>query len=186
MNKQIIDWLKHLNLRQIRYALGGSWMLKEHGIPIKPKDIDLFIHMSDLNKCLDLIEPYQLEKANNPDSLFKSEYFTTLQFESMSIDIIGGFAYLHDQGLYKAYFDDMSIVSEFIIDDSSIPLMSLEEWYVLYSIMGRQKQCELIEHHWFINGINHPRLLQRQLTCSLDHHSRSRLISYLDKNNTNL
>lgn len=172
MNKQIKEWFSLLNQRQIRYALGGSWMLKEYGLPTEPKDIDLFIHMSDLNKCLDLIEPYQLEKANNPDSLFKSEYFTTLQFESMSIDIIGGFAYLHDQGLYKAYFDDMSIVSEFIIDDSSIPLMSLEEWYVLYSIMGRQKQCELIERHWKLNGMNQPYLLKRQLSCSLNHQTR--------------
>lgn len=186
MNKQIIEWFKSLNQRQIRYGLGGSWMLKEYGLPTEPKDIDLFIHSDDINKCLDLIEPYQIHQVNVPDSPFKTTFFATLQIESMSIDIMGGFAYLHDQGLYKAIFDDHSIVSEVIVDDVHIPLMSLEEWYVLYIVMGRQKKCELIEHHWFINGINHPRLLQRQLTCSLDHHSRSRLISYLDKNNTNL
>lgn len=186
MNKQIKEWFSLLNQRQIRYGLGGSWMLKEHGIPIEPKDIDLFIHMSDLNKCLDLIEPYQLEKANNPDSLFKSEYFTTLQFESMSIDIIGGFAYLHDQGLYKALFDELSIVSEFIVDDICIPLMSLEEWYVIYCVMGRSKQCKLIEHHWLSHDINDPILLKRQLACSLDEHTLIQIKTILNRNNTNL
>jgi len=175
MNKQLIEWFKLLNQRQIRYGVGGSWMLKEYGLPTEPKDIDLFIHSDDINKCLDLIEPYHVDKASDSDSPFKTEFFTTLQIESLSIDIMGGFAYLHDQGLYKAIFDDHSIVSEVIVDDVHIPLMSLEEWYVLYIVMGRQKQCELIEHHWKHHGMEHSHLLQRQWSCNLDDESRIKI-----------
>ncbi|MCD8519542.1 MAG: hypothetical protein LRY24_01415 [Erysipelotrichaceae bacterium] len=175
MNKQIKEWFSILNQRQIRYGMGGSWMLKEYGLPTEPKDIDLFIHSDDINKCLDLIEPYQIHQVNVPDSPFKTTFFATLQIESMSIDIMGGFAYLHDQGLYKAIFDDHSIVSEVIVDDVHIPLMSLEEWYVLYIVMGRQKQCELIENHWKHHGMDHSHLLQRQWSCNLDDESRIKI-----------
>lgn len=186
MNKELIEWFTQLNQRKIRYAIGGSWMLKEYGLAIEPKDIDLFIHMDDILRCFDLIEPFQVEKTLSLKSPFQTTFFVTLQIGSFSVEIMGGFAYLHDQGLYRAIFDEHSIVSEVIIDDVHIPLMSLEEWYVLYSIMGRQKQCELIEHHWLLHGIHYPECLQRQLECALDDQTRTRIISHLTKNNTSM
>ena len=167
MKSKVLSLLAQLNDSKMQYAIGGSMMLKLRSFNVVPKDIDIMVSESDFQDVVDLFQSVAIQVNKASHSPFKTKNFTTFMLDDVSIDLMAGFAYEHSEGIYCAIFDSLSIPDWIKIEGVMLPLMSLEEWYVLYSIMNRHEQVKLIEVFWNNEGLKHPQLLARQLDLSI-------------------
>ncbi len=181
MNNIVLDLLSQLNDSKIRYAIGGSMMLKLRLFDVVPKDIDIMVNESDFQHVVDLFQSVA-EQVSKPSLIpFKTKYFTTLLLEDISIDIMAGFAYEHSEGIYYAIFDSKSVTDWEKIEGVKLPLMSLEEWYVMYLVMNRKNKAEIIDDYWRNQDIDHPYLLERQLSLNLPQSVKKRIYTHLKR-----
>ena len=179
MNKKILSILNQLNEAKLLYGLGGSMMLKLRSFDIEPNDIDLFVSVDDYSKVIDIFNVYATQVVTPSKYPFKTKHFTSYKCEDITIDIMAGFAYEHLEGTYIALFDHLSIPNTSQINNTNIPLMSLEEWFILYSIMNRSDKVEMIEKFWKTHEVQYPRLLERQLMLELTTSLKAKILNYL-------
>lgn len=155
--------LKILHDHSILYAVGGSWMLKQVGCDVNPQDMDIFVHEKHIQKAFELLSCVASLKPSIPSGPYQTKHFYRFELNGETMDVMSLFAYTHEEGTYHAIFDEDSIVHHVIMDDLSIPLMSLEEWFVMYHVMKRSDKIKLIEHYWKTHSISFPYLLRRQI-----------------------
>ncbi|MBS3972617.1 MAG: hypothetical protein KGZ84_06360 [Erysipelotrichia bacterium] len=159
----------------IFYAVGGSWMLKHMGLEITPHDIDIFMHENDIQKAVNLCLEVALLQPPIASGPFLTPYFYRFHMKDTRVDLMANFGFAHEEGHYHAIFDELSIVKHIEKDGLSIPLMSLEEWFVMYEMMKREKQVKLIETYWSKYGIEFPHLLKRQLQLNIPIHVKTKI-----------
>jgi hypothetical protein len=176
-----LSFFKLLNNHDIHYGVGGSLMLKQMGFDVTPHDVDIVVHERDILKVVKLLSECAILQPPIESGAYLTKHFFRFVLNETHIDIITNFAYAHDEGHYHALFDKISIVKTSEIDGLTIPLMSLEEWYVIYQIMKRDKQIFLIEEYWKKNGIEYPDLLERQLTLNIPHQIKLKIESLINK-----
>jgi hypothetical protein len=179
MNQKILSILNQLNEAKLLYGLGGSMMLKLRSFDIEPHDIDLFVSVDDYSKVIDIFSVYATQLITHSKNPFKTKHFTSYKCDDIIVDIMAGFAYEHLEGTYVAHFDYLSIPDITRIENINIPLMSLEEWFILYSIMSRSDKVEMIEKYWKVKGIQYPRLLERQCVLELTTSLKAKILNYL-------
>ena len=179
MNPKLLLILNKLNEAKLLYGLGGSMMMKLRSFELQPHDIDLFVSIDDYNKVIDIFSNHATQVVTQTKNPFKTKHFTSFKCEDISFDIMAGFAYEHLEGVYVALFDELSIPDIAIINDINIPLMSLEEWFILYSIMDRSDKVDMIETIWKKHGVEHPNLLERQLRLEIPHIIKNKILVYL-------
>ncbi|PAV30527.1 hypothetical protein CIL05_05345 [Virgibacillus profundi] len=153
-----------LNNHNILWGLGGSAMLYHYQITDVVNDIDILIdeqHAEEVESIISAISKKEEAIRKEP---FATKHFQKYNYEDTSIDIMGGFQIYHEQGLYTLGFDQASITAIIVIDNIRVPFSSLEDWYILYSLIpGKQYKADLIEDYWKANSIQHPNLLKRAL-----------------------
>jgi hypothetical protein len=176
MNPKHLLILNQLNEANLLYGLGGSMMLKLRSFEINPHDIDLFVSIDDYHKVIDIFSNHAIQVDTHSQHPFKTKHFTSFRCEDTTFDIMAGFAYEHLEGIYVALFDKLSISDYVQIDKTDIPLMSLEEWFILYSVMNRRDKVELIVNAWKQQNIEHPYLLERQLSLELPYSVKQRIL----------
>lgn len=163
MNKTLLNVFKQLNEAHLLYAIGGSMMLKLRSFDVIPQDCDIMVMETDFQSVVEIFQCVATQ-VNKPSLLpYKTKHFTTFNLEDITIDIMAGFTYEHLEGTYYTMFDSESITDWVQVEEIKLPLMSLEEWFILYNIMNRLEKTKLIETYWKLNVIKHPQLLSRQL-----------------------
>jgi hypothetical protein len=182
MNKTILNLLSQLNRARITYAIGGSTMLKIRLFELEPHDIDIFVSIDDYSHTIEILKSHAKQIPTKSKECFTTKHFSTFKCDDIVIDIMAGFAYEHQEGTYSAIFDQSSISVWMNIDDTEVPLMSLEEWFVLYSIMCRKDKVDIIENYWKYQGVEYPVLLFRQLTLTLPIEVKHKILSIIKEN----
>jgi len=159
---------EQLNNKGITWGVGGSLLLSFYQIIDDPNDIDILVDENHANQLNEIIAPMgELKKVIHSDP-FRTEYFTKYLINATDIDIMGGFAIQHSEGIYKLSLNKKSIVSYKKINEIDIPLCSLEDWYILYWLIpGKQEKAILIEDFFKMNGVKHSSILEKALTQPL-------------------
>ncbi|MGP4079839.1 hypothetical protein ACTWQL_07965 [Pseudalkalibacillus sp. R45] len=159
MQKDVIERVsQELNKKEVLWGIGGSHVLYEHGLDIRPSDVDLVIAGEDSEKAKDVLDRIAEKLPSETKPPYKTKHFNTYLIEGVSIDFMAGFAVLHDSGVYELIFDQQSIAYH----DENIPYTSLEDWFVLYHLIPKKgKKADLIESYWKENGVKNPYLLKR-------------------------
>lgn len=169
-----------LNENNIIWGLGGSLMLHMHGIIDNPNDIDLLVsenHAPLAGKVLDNLGERK-ETVHSPP--FKTAFFAKYRVENTPVDVMGGYSIIHEEGTYKLAFEKNNIADSTSFNGKTIYLSSLEDWYVLYSLMpNREEKVHLIEQHFKEKGINHPDLLIKALRQPLPEPLRNKIQYFL-------
>ncbi|GGP12217.1 hypothetical protein [Oceanobacillus neutriphilus] len=169
-----------LNEKNIVWGLGGSLMLHMHGMIDSPNDIDLLvseIHAPLAEKVLDNLGERK-EAVHSPP--FKTAFFAKYRVKNTPVDLMGGYSIIHEEGTYKLAFEKNNIVDSTSFNGKTIYLSSLEDWYVLYSLMpNRKEKVELIEQHFKENGIAHPDLLLKALKQPLPGEVKNKIHYFL-------
>lgn len=168
----LIDTLKQvgsaLNENNIRWGIGGSVLLFAHGIVDFPRDIDILVHRDDSKKAANILSKFGKLKEPTPSDTCISDEFYEFNIGGVEVEIISGFSINHKQGTYKYIFSKKSTPEKLDLDHIEIPLMSLEDWYVIYLVLpGREEKVSLIERFLSSRGLKYPHHLTRQFDFNL-------------------
>ncbi|NRT71614.1 hypothetical protein [Clostridium beijerinckii] len=157
-----------LNNLNIVWGVGGSVLLSHFGLLDSLNDIYIFIDINDIEKIDEMLKGINNEKPNKESKLYSPKYFYRSIIEDSEINIIAGLKINHRDGTFKYIFHSDSISESTKINGIDIPLMSLEDWYVLYQLdPNRKKEVALIEKFLLTNDIKNPNLLERSLRGDL-------------------
>ncbi|NSB14952.1 hypothetical protein [Clostridium beijerinckii] len=155
----------HLN---IVWGVGGSVLLSHFGLLNNLKDISIFVDVNDIRRIDEMFKDMSNEIANKEIKLYSPKYFHKSIIEGSEVSIIAGLKINHNNGTFKYIFHSDSISELTDINRINIPLMSLEDWYVLYQLNPNTKEkAALIEKYLLTNDIKNPNLLERSLRGDL-------------------
>ncbi|MFD1737189.1 hypothetical protein ACFSCX_11565 [Bacillus salitolerans] len=168
------------NKLKFTWGVGGSLLLNFYQLIDKPNDIDILVSETNAIQLNEVISFIGISKQAKRSTPFLTTYFTKYSIQNIDIDIMGGFAIQHTEGVYKLSLKSESIVAHKKINGVDIPLCSLEDWYILYCLIpGKQEKADLIENHLKSKGITHPRLLEEALLQPLPFDVKERVVNLL-------
>lgn len=175
---------KIINDENILWCVGGSFLLLQYGLVDEARDIDILVNEEEAVKLHDLLLPLGEYVDFPPKEPYLTKYFFHHRINETEIDVIGGFKINHDQGVYDFVLDNNSISAHKHIDAITVPLSTLEDWYVLYQLIpNREAKVNLIERYFSKAGIERPEILQKALTKELPITVRWRVEELMNKNN---
>ncbi len=157
-----------LNDLNIIWGVGGSVLLNHLGLVDQPDDIYIFIDINDIEKVNKILKDMSNETLTKESKLYSPKYFHRSIIEGFEVNIIAGLKINHSNGTFKYIFHSDSISELTKINEIDIPLMSLEDWYVIYQLNPNKKEkAKLIELYLLTNEIRNPNLLERSLRGDL-------------------
>ncbi|GIN62304.1 hypothetical protein J27TS8_22970 [Robertmurraya siralis] len=169
-----------INDQKITWGLGGSLLLSFYNLEDNPNDIDILVEENStykLNQMLSTIGQCKEAVSSDP---FRTTSFSKYLIENMDVDVMGGFAIQHHEGIYKIAFNTHSIVDSKTINGVSIPLCSLEDWYILYWLIpNKQYKALLIEDFLKKTGVKHPEIFKQALNQPLPFEVKERVRALL-------
>lgn len=137
-----------LNAHQIVWGIGGSTLLKYHGILSFARDIDLVIAIEDIPLTVAILETIGESIEALEDNNCNSDYFYQFSVGGIHVDLMGGLKVENDSESYQFDFDAKAIERFLRIDAVEIPLTSLESWLKVYALMpNREEKVAMIRRH---------------------------------------
>ncbi|MFD2042930.1 nucleotidyltransferase domain-containing protein [Ornithinibacillus salinisoli] len=165
-----------VNKMNISWGVGGSLLLSFHKLIDKPNDIDILVDEKNVDPFNSILSQIGKTKEAIHSDPFKTVYFSKYSIDSVDIDLMGGFAIQHNEGMYKLSFNEESVVAHKTINGVEIPLCSLEDWYILYWLIpGKQEKAILIENYLMDVGVTYPRFLEAALKQPLPYEVKERV-----------
>lgn len=136
---------KKLNENNITWAIGGSLLLYFKGIVNEFHDIDIVVAESDIEQSKEILLSFGMLLPSVPSSKYKTRSFLEFRVEGVDIDIMAGFSIVNNG--HECYFPlKPSDINDYIeIDNTNIPLQSVEQWRIYYDLMGRSDKVDLID-----------------------------------------
>lgn len=139
-----------LNKGQIIWGLGGSQLLVFKGIVDRAGDLDILVERKDFERALELLDEICLDKkAKGTNDKFLTERCTVLTLVDTSVDLIADMKIKKDSCIYHVPFDESRIVERIEVQGVEIPLMTLEDWWIIYYMMGKDIRVKEIESEFF-------------------------------------
>ncbi|NLG25640.1 MAG: hypothetical protein GX558_09815 [Clostridiales bacterium] len=154
-----------LNEAKVHWGVGASLMLYANGLVGAFSDVDIVV----ADGCEQLVEralaPYiEAGRPAGRDHAAAS-WFRRARVSGVDFDLMMGFMVRSGRCAFRYRFGERSITARCRVQGASIPLCSLEEWYVLYQLMpGCEASIHCIERHFLKNGVGHPELIERMLS----------------------
>lgn len=139
-----------LNAANITWAIGASWLLVHWGVTGSYHDFDIVVAEADVEKAdrvLSKLGMKTLEERENGE--FHGEY----HFDGADIDMRSPYTL---ENTYHMQFDASSIAGETTVLGAAVRLMYLEDWFVLYALMGKTRRVEEIAAYFAAHGVAHP------------------------------
>lgn len=95
----------------------------------------IFIDIDDIKKADEILKNIGNKKKWWKTSTYSTKYFYEYIINGVDVDVMSGFVVNHNTGIYNYIFDYDSITEFKVINGISIPLTSLEDWYVMYQLI---------------------------------------------------
>lgn len=172
MEKVLLKIAKKLNEKNIFWAIGSSYLLKEEKIVDVAHDLDIFIAMQDIDAAEKVLGELAKKEESIDNKNFASRRFLEYTIDGVEVDVIAGFRVVNCSHIYEYILDDKAVVNTKIIDGIKINYTSLEDWFVIYSLIdGRKEKAMKIKEELLkrknINKFLLKRNLTRDIPCSL-------------------
>lgn len=159
---------RKLNSKGILWGVGASILLNYYELVEKPNDIDILVHVKDIEKTDKILSCLGEKKSRKRVDTYSTKHFYEYVINDIDIDVMAGLIVNHNCGKYKYEFDYKSITTVKNVNGVDIPLTSLEDWYVIYQLIpGRENKVKMIEDYLKENGIENRYLLNRALNKEL-------------------
>ncbi len=168
MEKDLIIVCDEFNKNNILYAVGFSFVLKHYGLVDKVNDIDLIVSPKDLDKAKKIMD--KIAKPSNDIVLSDQleSYLVQYKIGKTKIELLSDIKIKFGRGTYKMIFDEKSVQKKINIEGITIPLLALEELYVMYQLMkGKEEKADKIETHFKQKGLKDKDLLLRAISQEL-------------------
>ena len=138
---------KILNEININWAVGASLLLYFKGITDKFNDIDLMVAEKDIEKTKTIFLSLGKEYPKNPNLQYKSKCFLEFNVDGIDFDIISGFVIVNNNCDHYFPLEKNSIAEYFYLENTSIPLQSVNDWLTYYTLMNRKEKVEMIKNY---------------------------------------
>lgn len=185
MKNTLIQIAKELNKEQITWAIGASVLLNFYKLVDDPNDIDIIVKISDIEKTNRTLKKIGYKKTSEKSDFYSTKYFYEYEINKIDIDVMAGFVINYDRNKQYLYeFNQESITKVLNINNVEIPLASLEDWYVLYSLMNnREEKVDLIENYFRENGVRNFEILKKHMSKDIPKKVRENISDLLMINN---
>ncbi|WP_246552210.1 nucleotidyltransferase family protein [Vallitalea pronyensis] len=165
-----------LNHEGVVWGVGASVLLHYHGLVEQPKDIDILVATNDIKKVDNLFKNIGIKSKPYKTTTYATEFFYEYIIKGFDVDVMAGLRIKCQDGVFSYGFDASSITDNIEINGITIPLTSLEDWYVIYQLIpNRQSKVMMIENHLLVHGIQNPTLLERLLRGYLPKEVREKI-----------
>lgn len=138
---------KILNENNITWAVGASLLLYFKGITNKFNDIDLMVAEKDIEKIKTIFLSLGKEYPKNPNLQYKSKCFLEFNVDGIDFDIISGFVIVNNNCDHYFPLEKNNIAEYFCLENTSIPLQSVNDWLTYYTLMNRKEKVEMIKNY---------------------------------------
>lgn len=138
---------QRLNEAHVQWDLGASMLLYFKGITSAFHDIDLMVADHDA-ECVRgiLLEMGELRPSDPmPNPMYRTKTFMEFLIESIEVDVMAGFAIVHEGTVYDCSLREEQIVEKMSLGTEVIPLQSPQLWCKYYRLMGRPQKVDMIE-----------------------------------------
>lgn len=136
--------LNKLNENQIRCGIGGSYLLQLYDLCDESNDVDFWVEPNDMPKVRRLFKGYDeiSEKIQLP-----SQFHYKVHYHDIDVDFVACFITKPNQHeyIYNIRPENVEIITT--QDGLDIPCTSLEDWYIVYKLLNREKKASLIEKY---------------------------------------
>lgn len=168
MEKELLLLCQELNKQDVRYAVAFSYVLKHYGILEKVNDLDVIVHHDDIDKAKKVLSSLGTPSTEINLSEQFSSYLVQYKINKTKIELISDLKISFGRGTYQMIFDEKSIQKKINKEGVTIPLLALEELYVIYLLIkGREETANKVEAYLKQKGVKDKDLLLRCLSQEL-------------------
>lgn len=139
---------KELNHEKIEWGLGGSLLLFVRGITDQFGDIDLLVKDSEVLRVNRLLNKMGMLVPKEEDPIYHTKGFFQFEIDGVIVQVMSNLTVKYEDKLYTVPFDEFSIDKWEPFGQEKLPLMYLEDWYVIYQLIQRTPKVELLEEHF--------------------------------------
>ena len=158
------------------WGVGASLLMYFHGMSDHFNDIDLVVSEADVEKVDALLASMGEKCARGPSGVYTTRYFYEYVIEGVELDVMGGFGICNEGVSYRYEFGPAALAGTRMVNDEPVPLIALEDWYLLYQLMPqRQAKVLLLEQHLRQPGCLNIAHLQALLQAELPQAVRQRV-----------
>lgn len=181
MENIVVSLATQLNKKNIKWGIGGSYLLKSYGIVEEVHDLDIIVAEDDILIATQILDLIADRKSIPIKEEYKTKHFYVYSYRGLSIDVMSSFRIEHSDGIYEFLLDDLSIVKRRKMEGVYVPFTSLEDWLIAYKLMkGREEKVDMIEDYFNSEGIEHIELFERTLKQELPPDVRIYIKNMLD------
>lgn len=139
-----------LNRHKIRWAYGGSTLLFFLEIPVKPRDLDVVVHIMDVERAKTLLieaGAVLMEEKIGSDQFLTKKFYTFL-WNDMEIDFMASPGIQTNSRIYFMNFDEKGPWKKTITENEDIYLCDPEDWIEYYGLMdNRQLRVDQLKQY---------------------------------------
>lgn len=154
LNEVLGKVVSTFNDNNVRFGVGASLLLKAYDIISDVNDIDIIVHPDDINKASEIMDSLGYKKEVLGHVSYKTEHFLEYCIDGIDFDIMSNMAMTSDTGVYVYPFKEEELTYRDIFGCTGLPLLSLENWYVAYMMIGRPEKVELLFDFLTKNGFD--------------------------------
>ena len=141
MMKEKLETLCRLN--GIECRIGGSTLLKHHGLMETANDLDVFVEPDQFERLDNVLSRVGEKHDTKPHTDYLTTYFGEYEVEGVEVDVMASFRMKCTDGIYThPYIEPVD------------GWMHLEEWAVLYTVMQRREKVEHIKAYLLNHSFN--------------------------------
>jgi hypothetical protein len=168
MEKELLLVCSEFNKSNINYAVAFSYVLKHYGLVDKVNDIDIIVDSKDLDKAKKILDKIAVQSSQISLSDQYESFLIAYTLNKTKIELLSELKIKFGRGAYKMIFDDKSIQKRINIEGITIPLLALEELYVMYQLIkGKEDRADKIETYFKQKGLKDKDLLMRTISQEL-------------------
>lgn len=166
---------------KIAYGLGGSGVLVAYDILGEMNDIDLVVTLEDIHRAKKILDEIALLKTSGKNCIVEQEHCYVYELNGIDVELMANIHIRHNEGLYELPFNKKRVTYRMCIDNFMIPVMSLEDWFVIYNLIGRQDRVDQIEEWFLENGITHGSYLIKAIQANIPRQLKVDIVKTIQK-----
>jgi hypothetical protein len=168
----LVKIARELNSKNIKWVVGSSIVMNHFNLVDKMNDIDIIISREDIHKADEILKQMGVMRPLEIDpGIYTTEVFHEYVVDGIDVDMMCGFGISHEEGIYEYELNNDTYVDSFNLDGEKIYYSSLEDWYVLYQLIGgREVKVNKIEDYLMNEDCNVSKLsniLKKSLPISI-------------------
>lgn len=126
----------------ITWGIGGSCLLQLYNLYSDPNDLDLWVQPSDMPQIKKIFCDFEQLKSNLP---LPEEHRYKIKYHNTEVDFIACFITKPNQHRFE-YKIEPTNIKLIDYDGFKIPCTYLEDWYIIYRLLGRNQKADLIQN----------------------------------------